>query len=397
MKTKILFFTFLLFCCFTVNAQINTESNIVGSTILIKSNVLNQEREIQVFLPKSYSSSEKKFPVLYILDGQRYFLHGVSLQKTFVEFKQSPEFIIVGISKLSSDRNRNYSANSMNYLNFIKNEVIEYIDSQYRTSKNRMLFGWAYAGGFVLETMVTEPNLFDSYIAASPFPLHQKVDKVDSLLRKNTTFSKLLCFTSETNEGVVKEGTRELNKLLSEKAPNTFNWSFEELQGEEHRSTPFTTLYRGLKRHFDFYPELQFNSLEEFIKAGGLNFVYDYYKKRALKYGFSSDLSDWTMFSITRNAMRANSLEQFEKLVNEFKPTGYIKRLRENRACSIAEFYLEHKQFAKAKELFFEITEKNPNSVRALNGIGNTYKGENNERMSKKYFRKAQDISKSNQ
>ena len=152
----------------------NIKDNIIGSSLLIQSKIMNDEREIQIFLPDGYADSDITYPVLYILDGQRYFLHGVSLQKSFVEFRQSPEFIIVGISKNQSDRNRDFSVNSQSYLDFIKKEVIDYVDTQFRTSEKRMLFGWAYGGGFAIETMTNEPDLFDVYIAASPFPLKGK-------------------------------------------------------------------------------------------------------------------------------------------------------------------------------------------------------------------------------
>jgi len=396
MKPILLIFSVLITISSAQTEISRTSDNIVGSTIHIQSKVLGEEVELQLFLPDGYADSELEFPTLYILDGQRYFLHGVSLQKSFTDFRQAPEFIVVGISRNPANRNRNYSVNSTNYLKFIKEEIIPFIDSGYRASEERLLFGWAFGGGFVIETMVNEPNLFDAYIAASPFPLKPKISKVDSLLTINADFDKLLFFTSATNEGSVKEGTHELNELLYKKSLSKMNWAFEELDGEEHRSTPYSTLYRGLRKQFEAYPELQFSSLDEFLEAGGLPYVYAYYKKRAEKYGFPAELTDWTMFSITRNAMRANNLGHFEKLVEEFRSTGYIKRLRVNRACSIAEFYLENKQPAKARELFMEITEASPGSSRALNGIGNSYKAEEKEQLANKYFNRAEEASKSN-
>lgn len=396
MNIKIIIAVFICSLCFKSNAQNNEKDNIVGSSLLIQSKILNDEREIQIFLPEGYSDSDVKYPVLYVLDGQRYFLHAVSLQKSFIEFKQTPGFIIVGISKKPSDRNRNFSVNSQKYLDFIKREVINYIDTQYRTSEKRILFGWAYGGGFVIETMTIKPDLFDVYIAASPFPLKEKMNKIDSFLVENPNFNKLLFFSSGTNEGVVKDGTNELNMLLTNKAPKTMNWVFKELEGEEHRSTPFTTLYHGIKKHFYYYPELQFNSLEGFSKAGGLTYVYSYYQKRASQFGFPTDLSDWTMFSITRNAIRANDFKQFEKLVNEFKPTEFISRLRVSRACAIAEFYLQNKEYDKAIDLFTLLAEKKPNSERPLNGLGDTYKELKKERKASLYYKKAQKLSENN-
>ena len=174
------------------------------------------------------------------------------------------------------------------------------------------------------------------------------------------------------------------------------NWIFRELEGEQHRSTPFATLYHGIKKHYHYYPELQFSSLEEFTKAGGLKYVYDYYEQRAKRFGFSSDLTNWTMFSLTRNAMRANDYDQFDTFVNEFEKTKFIGEIRVSRACSIAEFYLKNKQYDKSIALFTYLTEKHPDSERTLNGLGDTYKELKKERTASKYYKRAKELSKIN-
>ena len=376
------------------HGQLTIKENVIGSVLSVQSKILNDEREIQIFLPDSYSESNKKYPVLYILDGQRYFLHGVSLQKSFVEFNQAPEFIVVGVSKKQLDRNRDFSSNSEKYLDFIKKEVIDYLDTKFRTSNEQMLFGWAYGGGFTIQTMTVEPDLFDVYIAASPFPLESRLEKIDSLLSQKREFDTMLYFTSGTDEGVVKDGTNMLKTLLETKAPKTLDWTFRELEGEEHRSTPFATLYHGIKKYFNYYPELQFSTLKEFTEAGELEYVYDYYEKRASQYGFSKELPDWTMFTLTRNAMRAEDYIQFNAFINEFQKTGFLSRLRISRACSIGNFYFKYEQYDKAIAVFELLAEKHPNSERPLNGLGDSYKALKKERKASQYYKRAEKLLK---
>lgn len=150
-----------------------------------------------------------------------------SWYKSFVEFRHAPEFIVVGISKKQSERNRNFSTNSKKYLEFIEKETIGLIDKKFRISKKRLLFGWAYGGGFVIKTMTTNPDLFEGYIAASPFPLNEKLNKIDSLLTKKPNFDKFLYFTSGSDEGAVRDGTDKLNKLLTNKAPKKWTEPLE--------------------------------------------------------------------------------------------------------------------------------------------------------------------------
>ncbi|MGH1364575.1 MAG: alpha/beta hydrolase-fold protein [Calditrichia bacterium] len=395
MNSKTFILILISILCLQVYSQhVGIEENNVGQNILIKSNILEEEREVQVYLPASYTQSKDNYPVLYVLDGQRYFLHGVSLQKSFADFKQAPDFVVVGITKKRADRNRNYSTNSAAFLNFIEQELIPYIDSTFRTSQVRLLFGWAYAGGFAINSMLTKPDLFDAYIAASAFPLSQRISKIDRFLTQQVDLNTYLYFTSGTKEGIVKEGTAKLAALLNGKAPKALDWTFRELQGEEHRSTPFTTLYHGIRNYYQYYPELQFSNIEEFNESGGLRYVYDYYERRAKQFGFPAELTDWTMFSLTRNAIRDENFKQFESLVNEFRETDFLGRLRVRRACSIAEFYIKNKQYEKAIDIFEFLSGKHPASGNPLTGLGDSYKAMGDDKKAAAYYKRAEALYK---
>ncbi|NER17428.1 alpha/beta hydrolase-fold protein [Spongiivirga citrea] len=393
---KTFFVALLLFLNTHLFAQKNKKINEVGSIKMFNSESLGDLREIQIFLPEDYSNSQQNYPVLYVLDGQRYFLHAVSLQKSFIQFRQTPGFIIVGINKKQSDRNRNYNSNSKIFLEFIENEVIRYIDSEFRTSDIRMLFGWGYAGGFVFETMTSNPELFDAYIAASPFPLESKISKIDGLISNVPGFDSSIYFTSEIEEGGVLKGSRQLRDLLSTKASNSLRWTFKELKEEEHRSTPFTSLYHGITKYFEYYPELQFKNLEEYEKEGGFDNVLSYHKKRASQYGFAEELSDWTMFSLTRNVIRAKNLDLFDFFMKRFEKSGFIERLNVSRSCLIAEFYLENNRPEKAIEIFKRISNGNPASIRPLQGLAESYLILNKKALARKFFKKVEKLNEQN-
>jgi predicted alpha/beta superfamily hydrolase len=391
---------FLFFSIFYFNASINAQTinseNTLGVNYTIKSKILKEDRQIQIFIPESYKKTDKKFPVLYILDGQRLFPFGISLLKSFTQFKQTPEFIIVGITNKYPNRFGHFIDEEKKFLKFIEEDLISFVDNSFRTSNKRLIFGWEYGGSFVIQTMIDKPSLFDAYLVASPFPLVNKIDELDNFISKKLSTDKMLFFSVSPNENQVNIGTEKLDSLLKVKAPKTLNWTYKKLINEEHRSTPYSTIYFGLKKFYHYYPELQFNNLEEFTTAGGLNYVNEYYKKRASDYGFSSKLSDWTMFSLTRNAIRANNYKQFDILVNEFKKTEFIDRLRVNRASLIAEYYMQNRQFDKAIELFTYITKKHPNHERPLNGLGDTYKEMKNSRKASSFYNKAKELSEKN-
>jgi enterochelin esterase-like enzyme len=375
--------------------------SVVGKKYMIDSEALKEKREIQIFLPDSYEKSDKRYPVLYILDGQRLYLYGVSLLKSFTHFKQTPEFIVVGITNKYPQRFGHFSDGAAKFLDFIEKDVIAFTDKTFRTSRERLLFGWEYGGGFVIQTMTDKPQLFDAYLAASPYPLSDpqvstsktRKESVERFFSKKPEFDKFLYFTVSVKEGVVEEGTDYLNSVLKKKAPKTMTWTYRKLDGEEHRSTPYATIYHGVKNYYHFYPELQFITLDEFTKAGGLANVYKHYKERARLFGFSPEVASWTKFTIIRGAIRAKNFDQFDAFVTKFKSNDFIGKLRGGRPYSIAEFYEEHKAYEKAIDIYRILATEHPDSARPFNALGNTYKLLGKYQKAKENYEKAVELA----
>ena len=365
----------LLVCIFITSKSFTqtttTKINKVGVNHTLKSKVLKQDKIFQVYLPGDYQNSDKNYPVIYLLDGQRFFLYGVSLFQSFHEFDLTPDFIVVGITNDQSQRMLTFSTGGDDFLDYLQTEVVPFMDSNYRTSENKLLFGWAYAGGFGINVMMKSPSLFNGFILSSPFPSENKIEPLDEFLNLNKNLNTFFYFTSDKEEYGVKEGTEALKTFLENKQSN-LRWNFKELIGEEHRSTPYTTLYHGIQAYFDNYQELSFATLEEFNNAGGLAYFNEYYKIRHEKYGKDLQPSSFNKYGIVRLAMRANEFEMFKNLFKQLGEEDLLKELRASRACGIAEFYLENGDRARSNELFTLILEANPNSERALDGFNKT-------------------------
>lgn len=381
-------------------AQSQETDNVFGKKVILKSDVLNEDRTIQVFLPDSYTASpNKKYPVLYILDGQRLFLHGVSLVQSFTsQFQLSPDIIVVGINNKYPDRFNHFLGTD--FLDFIESELISYIDSTYRTSDERLIFGWEYAGAFVIESMINRPHMFDAHIASSPYPIHEErfdgKSRIDMLNEKlEQPFSSFLYFTVSANEGMVEDGTNQLESFLKSNAPKTLQWDYRVIVGAEHRSTAYPGLYHGLRSYYSTYPELQFKDLADFKARGGLPYVYNYYKKRSERFGFAEELLPWTMFAITRNAIRADSFVDFESLMHEFKDKDMLNRIRLSRAMSLANYYIKYNKFENALNVYQELNKKNASSALLQNAIGDVYVLLKNNSKAKVYYKEAVALAKS--
>ena len=373
--------------------NLHEKDNVIGKSFTLSSKILNEDRDIQIFLPESYHSSKQSYPVLFILDGQRLFTLGVSLSQSFRStVKMSPEFIVVGINNKYPDRFSHFVKND--FLAFIEQELITTLDKNYRTSKERILFGWEYAGAYTIESLISKPTLFSGHIAASPFPIDEswyaKKSRIDQLAGKlNIDLKSHLYISVSEGEGSVITGTEKLNTLLVKAAPDSLRWKYRVIQGEEHISTAHASLFQGLKHYFYGYKVFHIEGLEQFQKAGGLSNFYAYNKNRAQRYGFSEENEPWSMFTIVRNAIRANDFESFELFMNEFKSSNMIEKIKLSRSNSIAKFYLQNKKANKAIGIYKTLAKLNPENAKIQHEIGRIYLMLNNKKITKIYYQKA--------
>ena len=183
---KLLLIAFSMFISEIMIGQ-STEVTIPGSQTktFTSSIVSGQEYVLQISLPSGYANSNKKYPVVYLMDSQWDFplvaaLYGQQYYDGFV-----PEMIIVGITwggnhpNPDSLRARDYtptkemrlpqSGGADKFLSVIKNEVFPLVEKNYRVDENdKTLIGCSLGGLFTMYTLFTHPEMFNRYVAASP-------------------------------------------------------------------------------------------------------------------------------------------------------------------------------------------------------------------------------------
>lgn len=221
---------------------------VIGEEINIYSKILAENRRLLVHLPKSYQANTKqKYPVLYTLDGEWHFNHNTTTVDWLSSFpNRIPELIIIGIINTDRERDLTMSYNggsSDKFLNFISTELIPYVDNSYQTNNFRVLSGHSSAGFFTLNTLLYHPQIFNSYIAISPW-FHE--DKTHQKLTKNTakilptTLSSLnrSLFLSIGNEPDLKPFYDDFVQVLSKAAPASLRWESQVYMSENHVSLP---------------------------------------------------------------------------------------------------------------------------------------------------------------
>jgi len=160
---------------------------IAGSVLRsMKSASTGRDYDLYIHFPSDYGqNTAKKYPVLYILDGQWDFKLMDSVLGGLVYDKFGPEIILVGITYSGDNPNYNSlramdltptaapqvegSGDAPRFLKFLKTEVVPFIETGFQADPSRrMLQGSSYAGLFTLYALFSEPEFFAGYISASP-------------------------------------------------------------------------------------------------------------------------------------------------------------------------------------------------------------------------------------
>ena len=354
----------------------------------IKSETLDQTRRIQVYLPATYGKTKQVYPVLYVIDGQRYFLHGVAFQKTLKFVDKSPEFIVVGIDTDNRKRRDLLGYQSSKFLDFMKSELIPHVEEKYRTSKERILFGWEMAGGFATQVMA-ETNLYSAYLIASPTHItKQRLDAITPKVRESKKNTPYLYFTQAEHETFADS----LNELLIDIAPAELKWKYTRLVNDDHHTTPYQTIYQGLREIFNDYSPIKFHSLKDFNDFGGMEKLTEYYQQRGQRYGISTEVDDRSQYSLLITAIREDNIKSFDDFLTEF--TFFTdEMIFPVWGSDWAQFYMKHNAFDKARATLVKALKQFPESAILHADMGDALVGLNKKEDARIHMVKAIELA----
>jgi hypothetical protein len=254
------FFTLLLYCSTAISslfAQTDNASITCGNYRKIYSNVLHEERILLISLPEDYGKSDKTYPVLFKLDGDKEnFLQAFSAAFYLFDMTDNaPDPIIIGIE--NTDRNRDMLPDQKaNYfIQFIHTELIPFVDRNYRTNGFRILCGQSLSSLFALYSFLEQPDIFDAYILGS-FGFYKESLAVlfENELKRNSDLKSIgtkYLFVGNGKldkndpDGTITKRGDQFLELLKQTVPSSVIMKCKVYEEEGH--VPYPTIYDGLK------------------------------------------------------------------------------------------------------------------------------------------------------
>jgi pimeloyl-ACP methyl ester carboxylesterase len=129
-------------------------------------------------------------------------------------------------------------------------DLIPYIESHYRVQPYKTLVGWSLGGLFSIHAMLSQPEIFNAYIAVSPSLYWNdqiEISSAEKLLSKRTSFNKSLFMTAGNERDEMVNSAKRFSEVLEKYPLADFSWKYETMFEETHSSIKLKSIYEGLE------------------------------------------------------------------------------------------------------------------------------------------------------
>jgi enterochelin esterase-like enzyme len=169
---------FIALCLLSLTAKAQTGK--VHDDLALPSKILGGERKFAIYLPPDYETSNRKYPVLYLLHGSGddhtgwvqfgEVLHIVD--KAIREGKATPMIVVMPDANTGQRGYYNSPDGKWRYEDFFFEELMPYVEKQYRIKNEkrfRAIAGLSMGGGGSFVYALHRPDLFSSACPLSAY------------------------------------------------------------------------------------------------------------------------------------------------------------------------------------------------------------------------------------
>lgn len=238
----------------------------IGETFTLDSAILGEARRIHVFEPTVYGQPiDAPLPNLCLLDGgpAEDFLHVAGLVQVLVSNGTMQPHRVIGIE--NTDRRRDLTGPTRNprdleraptaggsaaFRRFLGDELLPQLRLRYRSAPTSAIVGESLAGLFVVETLLTEPELFDVYVAVDPslwWSDGELLSQAPTRLRELPAMGRKCVFLACSDEAQTAREIETLAASLIAARPDTVRVFREVLPEETHATVFHPAILRGFR------------------------------------------------------------------------------------------------------------------------------------------------------
>ncbi len=291
----------------------------IGERLSLRSETLNEDRSVLVYLPESYQSSGFRYPVLYLLDGDPEFLHSVGIVEFLAGTDQIPELIVVGVA--NTIRSRDLTPESEDteetefwpavggadqFLEFFREELIPFVDDSYRTVPYRIIRGQSFGGLLAIHDYMSSSPTFNAYFTSSPavgWNFDELIKRAPEFFDQGVPRPLYVAASGRDFPGNLG-GIQRFVDVLERKYKDDELWRFDFFESEGHYSLVHRATYRALNF---LYKDWQ---ISDVIASRAQFEDYErHYAQLSQKYGYTIEIPMQSVIHLGNQLLRAKRFE----------------------------------------------------------------------------------------
>ncbi|MED5354376.1 MAG: alpha/beta hydrolase-fold protein [Bacteroidota bacterium] len=296
----------ILFFISSVTLYSQETDSIRNNTIYDKiySDKLSAEREITIQLPREYNlDQEKRYPVFIVFDGD-YLFEIVSGNVDYMSFwGDIPEAIVVGINQIDSRYNDtsvvdniNFTpiSSTANFFEFVSQELIPYINKNYRTTNYRVAVGHERTANFINFFLIRKVPIMNGYIAVSPKYTKKMKEYLAQYLISSSQNIYYYLSTSNEDFQSISENVLDFNQRLDSLNNENIHYKFQNLAIPSHYTLPAYTIPYSIEDMFSIYKDInriEYDSIILKLETSPVKYLEEKYEKIKNHFGVIKEMS----------------------------------------------------------------------------------------------------------
>lgn len=332
----------------------------------LESKILDSTRNLKIYLPQGYEKdSLKNYPLTVVFDAEYLFDAYVGNSVLFAAKDKAPKQIVVGISMEKTRRKDTYfnldngslTASNTAFYEFIRDEVLFYMESTYRTSPFISLIGEGTSANLISHYLQESKPYINSYICINPTfsnfaELQFQSYNFSKFQKEDNTF---YFYTNNSTSFSTKKQARigQIQTGLSSLKLKNFNVVNDTIYTNSSVSAISEAIPRALHKVFGIYAAISREEFDKNIKdlspIDAIAYLENKYLEIDFLFGSSLNIRERDIYTVEKLIIEKENgdhLREFGKMILKLFPASPLGDYY------IGRYYETGKQLKKALKYY---------------------------------------------
>jgi predicted alpha/beta superfamily hydrolase len=293
---------------------------------------------LKIYLPPTYEDDDANtYPVAVIFDAEYLFDVYVANAKLFASRNKAPEQIVVGIFQNQNEERYtdcDFSTDTglpnedgTKFYTFVREEVLNYIDDNYRTSLFKTIVGNTLTANFLNYFFLENYHPFNAYVNINPSYATQIQERIEAKSQNISSEVYYYLSSGDFNLEKRKKAINGVNSLLKLSENEYFKYKFDDFSNSTKTASIGQAIPSAMGFVFNMFAPISKAEFETTIAQMSPGEAIEYLEKKYVEidylYGSNVKIRESDIYMIEPIIMdKANGdyLEEFGKMITRLYP-----------------------------------------------------------------------------